>query len=300
MSYNMLLQIISALCAFIIGLGVLAVVLSSGSDLTALATGLATVLMLSVVVIILAIISFIMFIISLIKFYQGKLEFGPDHDRNVTRGIIYWLLSFIIPLIGGGVAAAVMVMMMFDGSASEIANAVRVYIVVAMVMSIVAALFQTMMFKTFVKVFTTDEEPKFKTGTILIILNPIVGLIVGVLVIPADLNSVTANNMSNVSSIGGIVGLIGIWFFYQGYKSILGKMDAGIIRPMPMAPPMYPPGYAPPPMPPQPYMPPPQAPYQPPPPQAAPAPYSPPPPAPYPSQPAPPQAPQPPQYPGQY
>lgn len=305
MSYNLLLQIINAIIGFVIGLAVLAILITNTSDWTTGATAaLGTVVAAAVAITIVAIISFILFIISLIKFYQGKMEFGPEHDKNVGRGILYWVLSFIIPIIGGGVAGAVAVGMILSGNLSEIANAFRMIIVIAGIMGVVGALFTAMMYRTLVQSFTTDEAPKFKTGTIFIILNPIVGLVVGVLAIPGEISSGAQSGVSNVSSIGGIIGLIGIWFFYTGYKSILGKMDAGIIRPGMMPAPMYPPGYAPPPMPPQPYQPPPPQmapqPYQPQQPQMAPQPYSPPPPAPYPSQPGPPQPPQPPQYPPPY
>jgi MFS family permease len=273
MSYNLLLQMISAVVGFVIGLAALAIVLSNASNWTAAATAaLGGVVAAAAATIVIAIISFILFIVSLIKFYQGKMEYGPEHDKNVGRGILYWILSFIIPIIGSVVAAGVAVGMMFSGNLSDIANAFRVIIIIAGVMSVVGVLFTAMMYRTLVQSFTTDEAQKFKTGTILLILNPVVGLIIGALAIPGQIASGAQSGVSYISNIGGIIGLIGIWFFYQGYKSILAKMDTGVIRPMPMQAPMYPPGYAPPPMPPQPYQ---QQPYQPP---MAPAPYQPQPP----------------------
>jgi hypothetical protein len=295
MCYNLILQIVAAIIGFIIGLVVLVILVTNASNWTVAATeALLTVAAAAVAVTIVAFINFILFIISLVKFYQGKMEFGPEHDKNVGRGILYWILSFVVPIIGSVIAAGLFVSMLLSGNAADIANAFRMILVVAGVLGVVGALFQTMMWKTFVKVFTTDEAPKFKTGTIFILLNPIIGLVIGALVIPGEIAYGAQSGVSNVSSIGSIIGLIGIWFFYQGYKSILDKMNAGIIRPGMMPAPMAPPGYAPPPMPyqppPQPYQPPPGQPYQP---QQAPQPYSPPPPAP-------PQYPQPPQYPPPY
>jgi len=280
MSYNLLLQIISAIIGFVIGLAALAIVLSNASNWTASATAaLGTVVAAALAISVIAIISFILFIVSLIKFYQGKMEFGPEHDRNVGRGILYWVLSFIIPLIGGGIAGVVVVGMILSGDLSEIANAFRMIVIIAGVMGVVGAFFSAMMYRLLVLSFTTDEAPRFKTATILMLLNPIVGLVVGVLAIPGEIASGAQSGVSYISNIGGILGLIAIWFFYQGYKSILAKMESGVIRPGLMPAPMYPPGYAPPPMPPQPYQPPP--------------------PAQYPQQPMPPQYP-PPQYPPQY
>ena len=282
MSYTMLISIITSLIGFVIGLAALAIVLTNASNWTASATAaLGTVVGAAIIISILALVSFILFIVSLIKFYQGKMEFGQEHDKNVGRGILYWILSFIIPIIGTSIAAGVAVGMMFSGNVASILNAMRTIVIIAGVMSVVAAFFSAMMYRMLVLSFTTDEAPKFKTGTILLILNPIVGLIVGVVAISGEIPYSAQSGVSNISSIGGIIGLIGIWFFYQGYKSILAKMESGAIRPGAMPVPMAPPGYAPPP-----------APYQPP-----PQPYQPPPPAQYPQQ-YPPQYPQqPPQYP---
>lgn len=283
MSYNLLLQLVSSIIAFVVALAAAVIILGNADNWTVGATAaIGTLVAVAGIVLLLAVISFILFLISLYKFYEGKMEFGPEHDKNVIRGIIYWLLSFLVPIIGSVVAGALTVGMILSGNLAEVASGFRLIVIVAGVMAIVGAFFQALMYRSFVKIFTAEEVDKFKYGTILLMINPIIGLIAGAVAIPENIASGAQGGVGYLGNLGAIIGVIAIWYFYQGYKSILNKMESGAIRPM-MPPPMMmaPPGYAPPPMQPQPYQPPAGAPqpYQPPP-QSAPPPYRPPPPQP--------------------
>jgi len=247
-SYVLLLQVILALIGFILALAAIGLVMSVFSgNVTSASTALSALVGLAAAAIataILALISFIMFIIGFIKFYQGKDEHGPMHSKNVVMALVLWLLSFIIPFMS--VAFTPTYSYFGTNSFDAYLNSVRTYVIASAVLNLVGQLMSALMFMTIVKAFTQEEKGKFMIGTILILVGPIIGIIVAVALIGGTASGLSYTSIASalsgftaISSMGGIVGLIGYFFFYLGYKSILNKMNMGVIRPMmPMMMPM--------------------------------------------------------------
>jgi hypothetical protein len=279
----LLLEMIIVIISFLIALGAIATLVSLGSgNWGAALAGAVGIVMAAIVIIIFVIVMVIFAIIGLIKFGQGKDEFGPQHAKNFLMAIVFLILGLVLPNIGGTFSPSYSI----GNNITDTYNSLKMSVAISGVLQVVGALMMALMFTYLVKAVTNEEASKFKLGTIMMMIGPIIGIAAVLAILPSKPGTVTMSELATMGaiatsalSLGGIVSLIGYFFFYQGYKSILAKMESGVIRPGLMPAPMYPPGYAPPPMPPQPYQPPP--------------------PAQYPQQPMPPQYP-PPQYPPQY
>jgi len=284
-SYALLMEIIVGVVGFILAIAAIGMILSLGTGNWQVAWGALVGLAAAGIAILVLVLLFIIFaLLGIIKFALGRNEFGPEHAKNFLMAIIFFILGIVIPMVGGAFNPSA------DprGSVDSVYSSIRTGMIVSGVVGIVGPVFTGLGLITLVKQFTTDEAPKFRLALILLIVGPIIGLAAMVAIFPAkpgsgvgvlDLSAFMSVAVMGLS-LGGVVSLLGYFFFYGGYKTILEKMNAGVIQPgMPPAQ-SFPPGYAPPPVPPQPYQPPPPgapAPYQPPPP-GAPAPYQPPPP----------------------
>jgi len=275
----LLLEVLIGLIGFLIALGAIATLITLGSgNWGAALAGAVGIVMAAFVIVILGIVLFVFAIIALIKFYQGKDEFGPQHAKNFMMAIIFLILGIVLPNIGGAFSPSYG----YGANITDTYNSLKMSVAVSGALQIVGGLMMALMFTFMVKAVTNEEASKFKIGTIMVMVGPIIGIAAVLAILPSKPGTVTLSDLATMGaiatsalSLGGILSLIGYYFFYQGYKSILAKMDSGVIRPGMMPVQMAPPGYAPPP-----------------------APYQPPPPAPYPQQPMPPQYP--PQYPAQY
>ncbi len=278
-SQVLMLQIIIGLLGFVLAIAAIGLILSLGTGSWAGALGgIIAIASAAVILVILAIITLILYIAGWVKFYQGKEEFGPVHSKNFMMAVVFFILGFVLPYAGNAFSPSYE----FGDTVTSIYDSIRASLIISGITGIIGPLFSALMYTTMVKAFTAEEAGKFKTGTILIILGPVIGLVAMLVMLPgkpgtgvsaADLISFSAVASMGLS-LGGILSLIGYYFFYQGYKSIHAKMQQGVIRPGAMQAPMAPQGNVPPPVPPQPYPPQPMAPapYQPPPPMAAPTP----------------------------
>jgi MFS family permease len=298
-SYVLLLEVVVGLVGFLLALGAIAMILSLGSGNWGNAWGaIVAIAGVAVVLLIFALLAFIFFIVGWIKFYQGKDEFGPAHAKNFMMAVVFFILGLVIPWIGSAFSPGYA----YNTNINDYYNSIRTSLIISGVLGIIGPLFNALMFTTLVKQFTNEEASKFKIATIMVIVGPVIGLVAALALLPGKPGSgVTVSQLvsfysvaSMALSVGSIVSLIGYFFFYQGYKSILGKMESGHIRPglMLQPVPMGAPGYAPPPVPLQPYQAPVPYSQQPAPPQYPPQQYA---PQQYPYPPYPPQ--QPPQYP---
>ncbi|MGQ9583553.1 MAG: hypothetical protein ACUVV6_08605 [Thermoplasmatota archaeon] len=212
----------------------------------------------------LALLAFILFIIGLIKFYQGKDEFGPVHAKNFQMAIIFLILGIVIPFVGNIFSPGNSMTTKLE----DLYSSMRVSLILSAVLSLVGAIFMTLSLINFVKAFIVEEASKFRLGQMLIIIGPIIGIIaVAAMTMqtPKDIKVEDLRAMygalAMAPSAGQVVACVGYFFFYQGYKSILGKMNKGQILPMPPgAPPYGAPAYPQPPAqpapPPPPYSPP--------------------------------------------
>lgn len=225
-------------------------------------------------------IALILFIIGLIKFFQGKDEFGPIHAKNFQMAILFLILGIVIPWIGGAFSPGYS----FGTSLENYYASIRTAMILSGALAIVGAVFMTLSLMYFVKAFTREEASKFKLGQILIVVGPIIGLIAVIALTMSTPKGIKPEDLWNAwgaislaPQVGYIVSTGGYFLFYQGYKSILGKMNTnqivpGVQLPPPLGAPPQPQfaAPAPPPVSPQPQpstMPPPTAPPQPAPPQ---------------------------------
>ncbi|MEM4728251.1 MAG: DUF973 family protein [Thermoplasmata archaeon] len=280
-SYGLLLQVIATLLGFLLALIAIALFSSMISgNIEGSIGSLLAIAGVGILIGLVILIALILFIIGLIKFFQGKDEFGPIHAKNFQMAILFLILGIVIPWIGGAFSPGYS----FGTSLENYYASIRTAMILSGALAIVGAVFMTLSLMYFVKAFTREEASKFKLGQILIVVGPIIGLIAVIALTMSTPKGIKPEDLWNAwgaislaPQVGYIVSTGGYFLFYQGYKSILGKMNTnqivpGVQLPPPLGAPPQPQfaAPAPPPVSPQPQpstMPPPTAPPQPAPPQ---------------------------------
>jgi|GEM_PF-3728628 len=218
-------------------------------------------------VLVFAVFGFILFLMAAWKLWEGKQEFGPEHDLNVNRCVQIFVIQFIIILVSSIFISAIASVLYMRAGATSRAY-LEFMLVVPTALGIVEAylggLFIFYPGKYFMK---PEEKARSNTARALLIIGSLVTLVVAIIV--SRTSFVTSTPIRNVVGYSGAVfSMIAYYFFYQIFTAISERFQRGEIlrpalvmmgpQPYMMQPPPYgapPPGYAPPPY--NPYAPPP-------------------------------------------
>lgn len=178
----------------------------------------------------LGLVNFILLLVGIVKFYNGKMEHGPAHSRNVDSGIIFFVVGYIVPMVGSFAVMGILFSLIFSGGTLG-TGTLLIIILILTSLSAVSAYCMAMMYRSMVAVFVKAEDQTFRNATVLMVLNPLVSLGLVASLLPSSLPSSSANStLSPALGLGGLIGLAAIYLFYKGYRGILERMESGEIK----------------------------------------------------------------------
>jgi len=224
-----MVQMVSALFGF--GYAVLAsVLMRSVTDPSVALPSFVGLLAMSIASGALGLVNFILLLVGIVKFYTGKMEHGHIHSRNVDSGIIYFVIGYMLPLVGSFVLVGLVFSVLFSGGTVGTGTLLTMILILTS-FSAVSAYCMAMMYRSMVGAFVKAADSTFRSATVLMVLNPLVSLGLVAALLPSSLPSSSANTtLSPALGLGGLIGLAAVYMFYKGYRSILEKMGSGEIK----------------------------------------------------------------------
>jgi len=221
---------------------------------------------------VLALIWLIVFIFAVIKFHGGKTEFGPEHEKNVSRGIIMLILIIVLYIVSVIVGAAGAFWVAGTSITGDVSGAIAGVVMLTMgvlVVGIIIAIMTGLMLMYLIKYFLSPEDrTKCLIATAMYAVAPVIGIVLAGMALSG---AVSVAFLSYAGYPGKLVAVVGSLLFYLVYNALKKRMESGEIRPQPpgmpgmpgpMGPaPVGPAPAGPVPVPPPPQGPPPQMPY---------------------------------------
>ena len=185
----------------------------------------------------------IFFILGASSAHEGREEFGPDHAREMDRAVIFLIIAFVMGVIasagGLGSASFGVTPFGFQGPFSPVGG----------VFGTVRGLFVGLLLGSLVRVFISKEDCDItRIGTALLTISPAIGTGIAFLTLttnPVDPLTVPALAPLAFWAAAALSGveLIAFVLFFRVYSSVLRRMRAGELPPIPRPPPLYAPYY---------------------------------------------------------
>jgi len=256
MSYYILVGIITSLVGFVLVLALFSnpIVFIAASCVV------------SSVILVLEGVSLILVLISLWKFWEGKHEFGPQHEQNVRRSVTMVVVIVVLYVASIVVSAGLGVAMVLSGNTKGTMTMIMASAGIGIVIALLWSLTEISLVKFFM---TPAEKTRANLALALVVIGSIVSFVISYYLIAvsfSSLSSLTSGSSSLTTYIGGVFTMLGNLLFYSIYKGISERFARGEIKappppmmgvpPMPGMAPAYgpqpyygppPPGYGPPP-----------------------------------------------------
>lgn len=178
----------------------------------------------------LGLVNFILLLVGIVKFYTGKMEHGQAHSRNVDSGIIYFVIGYMLPLVGSFVLVGLVFSVLFSGGTVGTGTLLTMILILTS-LSAASAYCMSMMYRSMVGAFVKAGDSTFRNATVLMVLNPLVGLGLVAALLPSSIPANSANStLSPALGLGGLIGLAATYMFYRGFGVILERMESGEIK----------------------------------------------------------------------